>query len=151
MGNMKNEYKKCFYFVLLLNIASWFLFIILDAVAEIIFGSDLILDGGLISIPCILTIVYCIVEKRKFDSVCFKMKYNIFLICIFVIITFLFGAFDFFLLSKGIILIPQYGKFLDGVEYVIFPFSYSIISLLLGFVIKIVSYITYKVRFCRRK
>ncbi|MCM1160900.1 MAG: hypothetical protein NC412_06720 [Roseburia sp.] len=79
MGNMKNEYKKCFYFILLLNIASWFLFIILDAVAEIIFGSDLILDGGLISIPCILTISYSIAEKKKFDSVRFKIKFNIFL------------------------------------------------------------------------
>ncbi|MBD5544624.1 MAG: hypothetical protein HDR01_10420 [Lachnospiraceae bacterium] len=142
----KSEYKKCFYFIILLNIVSWILFILLDAIAEILLWEDMFLDGGLISIPCILTIVYVIMERKIFHEIRFKAKFNTLLVCLFVITVFLFGAFDFFLLSKGIIIIPQKKGFLNGIEYVFFPFCYGIISLLLGFIIKIIIYILYKVR-----
>ena len=82
----------------------------------------MLLDGGLISIPYILTIFYVIVESKIFDTVRFKIKFNIFLICIFVIIVFLFGALDFFFLFKNIYFVPQRLGLLDGIEYGIFLF-----------------------------
>lgn len=97
---MKSEYRKCFCLVLVLNIVSWVLFILLDMVAEIILNADRFLDGGLISIPCILTIVYFIVERKMFREICFRARFNIFLICIFVSMVFLFGALDFFFFPK---------------------------------------------------
>ena len=148
---MRDEYRKCFLFVLILNIASWVLFIILDAIAEIILKVDRLLDGGLISIPCILTIFYVIVESKIFDTVRFKIKFNIFLICIFLIIVFLFGILDFFFLFRNIYFVPQRLNLLNGIEYVIFPFSYGIISLLLGLILKIIIYVLYKIKFCHQK
>lgn len=147
--SMKDEYKKCFYFVLVLNIMSWLLFILFDAIAEIIFGCDMLFDGGLISIPCFLTIFYFVVEKKIFYEIRFKLKFNIFLIFIFAITVFLFGILDFFLLSKNLILVPQKGLFLDGIEYILFPFAYGIISLSFGFIIKITYFILNKIKLRR--
>lgn len=78
------------------------------------------LDGGLISILCILTIYYVIVESKIFDTVRFKIKFNIFLICIFVIMFFLLGILDFFYLKY--FFVPLRLDFLDGIEYRFFSF-----------------------------
>lgn len=66
----------------------------------------------------------------------------------FVLIAAVFGGIAWILCFEDIWLIPQgnRGIFggLNGLEYLVFPFTYGIVSLILGFVLKLVSYILYR-------
>ena len=121
----------------------------MDAIAEIILKVDMLLDGELISIPCILIIFYVIFESKIFDTVRFKIKFNIFLICISVIIIFFLEHWIYLL--NNIYFVSQRLGLLDKIEYEFFLFLYGIISLLLGLIIKIIIYVLYINKFCPQK
>ena len=88
----KKEMEKCIAAMLLLNILSWILFLMLDAVAELLLDTDGILDGGFFTIPCVLTVLYFIFEKKLFYTVRFRAKYNLLLPISFVLFTAVFGG-----------------------------------------------------------
>lgn len=144
----KKEKEKCVAAIFLLNIAAWLFFLMLDAIAELLLDMDGILDGGFFTIPCVLTVLYFIFEKKLFDTVRFRAKYNLLLAISFVLIAAVFGGIAWILCFEDIWLIPQgnRGIFggLNGLEYLVFPFTYGIVSLILGFVLKLVSYILYR-------
>lgn len=100
MKIMRNIYKKCFFYLFILNAISWVLFILFDAIAELIFQEDMFLDGGLISIPCFLTIYSIFFEVKNVRETRFTIKYNIFIVGIFVIMVFIFGSLDFFFFQE---------------------------------------------------
>ena len=142
----KKEKERCVTAMLLLNIAAWLIFLIMDAAAELLLNEDGVLDYGFFTIPCVLTVLYLIVEKRLFTMVRFKAKYNLLLTVSFVLAATVLGGIVWFLcLTMNIWLIPQANRgwfiSLNGIEYLIFPFTYGIISLILGFVIKLITYI----------
>ena len=150
-GNVmdKKEKERCVTAMLLLNIAAWLIFLIMDAAAELLLNEDGVLDYGFFTIPCVLTVLYLIVEKRLFTMVRFKAKYNLLLTVSFVLAATVLGGIVWFLcLTMNIWLIPQANRgwfiSLNGIEYLIFPFTYGIISLILGFVIKLITYIVYR-------
>lgn len=144
----EDERKKCLIAMALLNIAAWVLFIMMDAVAELLLNADGIFDYGWFTIPCILTVLYMVFEKKLFGVVRFKAKYNLLMTGSFILMVVILGAIAWFLcLTLDIWLIPQpsRGWFdLNGIEYLIFPFTYGIVSLILGFVLKLISYILYR-------
>lgn len=145
----KKEKERCVTAMLLLNIAAWLIFLIMDAAAELLLNEDGVLDYGFFTIPCVLTVLYLIVEKRLFTMVRFKAKYNLLLTVSFVLAATVLGGIVWFLcLTMNIWLIPQANRgwfiSLNGIEYLIFPFTYGIISLILGFVIKLITYIVYR-------
>ena len=145
----KKEKERCVTAMLLLNIAAWLIFLIMDAAAELLLNEDRVLDYGFFTIPCVLTVLYLIVEKRLFTMVRFKAKYNLLLTVSFVLAATVLGGIVWFLcLTMNIWLIPQANRgwfiSLNGIEYLIFPFTYGIISLILGFVIKLITYIVYR-------
>lgn len=144
----KKEKEKCVAAIFLLNIAAWLFFLMLDAIAELLLDMDGILDGGFFTIPCVLTVLYFILKKKLFDTVRFRAKYNLMLTVSFVLIAAVFGGIAWILCFEDIWLIPQgnRGIFggLNGLEYLVFPFTYGIVSLILGFVLKLVSYILYR-------
>ena len=101
----KKEKERCVTAMLLLNIAAWLIFLI--------------------------------------------MEYNLLLTVSFVLAATVLGGIVWFLcLTMNIWLIPQANRgwfiSLNGIEYLIFPFTYGIISLILGFVIKLITYIVYR-------
>lgn len=145
----KKEKERCVTATFLLNIAAWLIFLIMDAAAELLLNEDGVLDYGFFTIPCVLTVLYLIVEKRLFTMVRFKAKYNLLLTVSFVLAATVLGGIVWFLcLTMNIWLIPQANRgwfiSLNGIEYLIFPFTYGIISLILGFVIKLITYIVYR-------
>lgn len=144
----KKEKEKCVAAMLLLNIAAWLLFLMMDAVAELLLDMDGILDGGFLTIPFVLTVLFIIFEKKLFDIVRFRAKYNLLLAMSFVLFAAVFGGIAWILCMEDIWLIPQgcrgFLGGLNGVEYLAFPFAYGIVSLILGFVFKLVSYILYR-------
>ena len=145
----KKEKERCVTAMLLLNIAAWLIFLIMDAAAELLLNEDGVLEYGFFTIPCVLTVLYLIVEKRLFTMVRFKAKYNLLLTVSFVLAATVLGGIVWFLcLTMNIWLIPQANRgwfiSLNGIEYLIFPFTYGIISLILGFVIKLITYIVYR-------
>ena len=145
----KKEKERCVTAMFLLNIAAWLIFLIMDAAAELLLNEDGVLDYGFFTIPCVLTVLYLIVEKRLFTMVRFKAKYNLLLTVSFVLAATVLGGIVWFLcLTMNIWLIPQANRgwfiSLNGIEYLIFPFTYGIISLILGFVIKLITYIVYR-------
>lgn len=145
----KKEKERCVTATFLLNIAAWLIFLIMDATAELLLNEDGVLDYGFFTIPCVLTVLYLIVEKRLFTMVRFKAKYNLLLTVSFVLAATVLGGIVWFLcLTMNIWLIPQANRgwfiSLNGIEYLIFPFTYGIISLILGFVIKLITYIVYR-------
>lgn len=145
----KKEKERCVTAAFLLNIAAWLIFLIMDATAELLLNEDGVLDYGFFTIPCVLTVLYLIVEKRLFTMVRFKAKYNLLLTVSFVLAATVLGGIVWFLcLTMNIWLIPQANRgwfiSLNGIEYLIFPFTYGIISLILGFVIKLITYIVYR-------
>lgn len=145
----KKEKERCVTAAFLLNIAAWLIFLIMDAAAELLLNEDGVLDYGFFTIPCVLTVLYLIVEKRLFTMVRFKAKYNLLLTVSFVLAATVLGGIVWFLcLTMNIWLIPQANRgwfiSLNGIEYLLFPFTYGIISLILGFVIKLITYIVYR-------
>lgn len=140
--------KKCVAAMLLLNSAAWLLFLMMDAIAELLLNDDGILDYGLFSIPCLLTVLYILFEKRLFDVVRFRAKYNLLLTVSFVLTDAVLGGITWLLcLGANIWLIPQPNRgwfSLNGIEYLIFPFTYGITSLILGFLMKLTAYIVHR-------
>ena len=150
-GNVmdKKEKERCVTAMFLLNIAAWLIFLIMDAAAELLLNEDGVLDYGFFTIPCVLTVLYLIVEKRLFTMVRFKARYNLLLTVSFVLTAAVLGGIVWFMcLTMNIWPIPQANRgwfiSLNGIEYLIFPFTYGIISLILGFVIKLITYIVYR-------
>lgn len=149
-GNVmdKKEKERCVTAMFLLNIAAWLIFLIMDAAAELLLNEDGVLDYGFFTIPCVLTVLYIIVEKRLFAMVRFKARYNLLLTVSFVLTAAVLGGIVWFMcLTMNIWPIPQANRgwiSLNGIEYLIFPFTYGIISLILGFVIKLIAYIVYR-------
>ena len=138
----KKEKEKCVAAMLLLNIVAWVLFLMMDAVAELLLNMDGILDYGFFTIPCVLTVLFITFEKKLFDTVRFRAKYNLLLTISFVLFAAVFGGMAWILGMEDIWLIPQANRgwfSLNGIEYLIFPFTYGIVSLILGFVLKLVS------------
>ena len=87
-------------------------------------------------------------EKRLFGTVRFNAKYNLCLSASFIVFDTLFGAIVWQeTITNDIWLIPQGGGSFfnfNGIEYGLFPFTYGIVSLILGLVIKLISYILYR-------
>lgn len=139
--------EKCVAAILLLNVLAWLIFLMMDAIAELLLNESSFLDAGLLSIPCILTVFYIILEKKLFGTVRFNAKYNLCMSASFIIFDTLFGAIVWQAAENDIWLIPQGGGSffnLNGIEYAMFPFTYGIVFLILGFVIKLISYIVYR-------
>lgn len=139
--------KRCVTAMLLLNILAWLIFLMMDAIAELLLDELGLLDSGLLSIPCILTLFYMILEKKLFGTVRFNAKYNLCMSASFIIFVTLFGVIVWQAVTYDIWLIPQGGGSffnLNGIEYGLFPFTYGFVSLILGLVIKLISYILYR-------
>lgn len=145
----KKEKVKCVIAMFIWNIAAWSLFMLMDAVAEFWLDEDGVLDSGLLTIPIVLTVLYAVLEKKLFGTVRFEKKYNRLLVVSFILITAVFGVIVGLLcLEWDIWLVPQQSRpgfmRLNGAEYVVFPFTYGLVSLVLGFVIKLTAYILYR-------
>ncbi len=89
-----------------------------------------------------------ILERKLFGTDRFNAKYNFCMAASFIIFTSLFGAVVWLAVINDIWLIPQYERGplfdLNGLEYLFFPIAFGIVSLILGFVIKLISYILYR-------
>ena len=140
--------KKCVIAMFLLNVLAWLIFLMMDAIAEFLLNVPYFPDLGCFSIPCILTVLYMILERKLFGTVRFNAKYNLCMAASFIIFTSLFGAVVWLAVINDIYLITQYERGplfdLNGVEYLFFPVAFGIVSLILGFVIKLISYILYR-------
>lgn len=140
--------KKCMIAMFLLNVLAWVIFLMMDAIAEFLLNIPYFPDLGCFSIPCILTVLYMILERKLFGTDRFNAKYNFCMAASFIIFASLFGAIVWLAVYNDIWLIPQYkrGLLLDlnGIEYPFFSVAFGIVSLILGFVIKLISYILYR-------
>ncbi|MBD5520274.1 MAG: hypothetical protein HDR03_03485 [Lachnospiraceae bacterium] len=140
--------KKCVIAMFLLNVLAWIIFLMMDAIAEFLLNKSYFPDLGCFSIPCILTVLYMILERKLFATVRFNAKYNLCMAASFIMFASLFGAIVWLAVINDIWLIPQYERGplfdLNGVEYLFFPIAFGIVSLILGFVIKLISYILYR-------
>lgn len=133
--------------MLVYQIVAWLAFIGFDAFAEYILDCSNVLDAGLISIPCILILVFLVREKKVWAEKRFASDYNLCVAVSHILLTVAFGAVIWIMAERDVWLIKQKNRGfildLNGIEYLLYPFTLFAATFVAA-IIKTIMYFVWK-------